>query len=564
MKKIVYAACLLLLVLLNTAGEIHAREVKIAIFPFSVNSGEDLSFVQNGIAALLPSRITVPGSIAVIDRHTITKSLKKKITDYAPAEIQALALGLGADFFLTGSITKIGKNISIDGLLTDIVDDNRQTPVYLQSMGMDDIIPGLTDFAGTIKKEIQVGQVPADRPTAGTAAVAEPEPYTDDTATAYTEPEPDTISETPLEETERPRTNRYKRRKKTPPPPAFKGYKPLFAATPYMTTAVKDRPLQCLAVGDIDGDGQLELLASSLESVLIYKITGTSMSLSDTIKTDMDENIVSIDAADINGNGKDEIYVSSYEGHHANSFVIEHTGKEFKPIAENQKWFFRLYINDEEAKLIGQQTDLANPFSGQTFRFDWRKDELVSREEIILPGSMPIYGFTEGDIDEDGRKEYLSFYKGLFSSQYRLQMFSYTGRTEWRDPQNLGGSPKYFSRIMVGEDIEQQEYIPMRVICEDINYDGVLEVIVSRNAKKGKSIFDKLVDYNRGEVLCLHWDGADLVQNWTTGWLNDFVTDYILADIDGDEKAELVALSVADEDFFGKAINTISIYKQAR
>ena len=83
----------------------------------------------------------------------------------------------------------------------------------------------------------------------------------------------------------------------------------------------------------------------------------------------------------------------------------------------------------------------------------------------------------------------------------------------------------------------------------------------ARNSKSKKGLLSKMVHYNQGEVMCLQWDGSDLYTNWTTGIVKGYVTDYIMADFDNDDKKELIMLSVSDVGFWGKGKNTIRIYK---
>jgi hypothetical protein len=51
--------------------------------------------------------------------------------------------------------------------------------------------------------------------------------------------------------------------------------------------------------------------------------------------------------------------------------------------------------------------------------------------------------------------------------------------------------------------------------------------------------------------------------NWSSGFVGDYVTDYVLEDFDNDGEKELYILSVSDEGFLGKAKNKITAFKQA-
>ena len=142
---------------LLSCNSVLAREVKVAVFQFDVHSKEDLDYIASGISALVPARITVPGKISVIDNYLIKKELIKKPEKYPLAEKLSLAKKLGADFFLTGTITKIENSISIDSLLVDVLDSEQAFPVSIQSTGLNNIIPEINNFAKKVKKIIIEG-----------------------------------------------------------------------------------------------------------------------------------------------------------------------------------------------------------------------------------------------------------------------------------------------------------------------------------------------------------------------------------------------------------------------
>jgi len=68
-------------------------------------------------------------------------------------------------------------------------------------------------------------------------------------------------------------------------------------------------------------------------------------------------------------------------------------------------------------------------------------------------------------------------------------------------------------------------------------------------------------DFHEGTLLCLKWDGLDMVPNWTSPILNTYIIDYTLADMDNDGSLELYILSVAFEGLFGRATNTLTGFR---
>jgi hypothetical protein len=292
--------------------------------------------------------------------------------------------------------------------------------------------------------------------------------------------------------------------------------------------------------------------------ILVFQINGSALIPAGEIKTKVTTSIIRIDTANLNNNETDEIYISSYDGLAPNSLVIEYQKGKYETLFESKIWFFRVMDNNV---LLGQKAVTYNIFLGPLHVLEWKKDEIISREEILLPNGVSLYGYTEGDIDEDIDDEYIAFHRGFFNTRHQLVILSYTGRIEWQDTEKLGGTPNTLTELPFGDDTERLLPIPLRVLCEDYNSNDRLDLITARNSKSKKGLLAKMTQYNQGEVVCLQWNGSDLETNWTTGILKGYVTDYIMADFDNDDKKELIMLSVSDEGFWGKAKNTIRVYK---
>lgn len=537
-----------ILMILLLPARLPARELTLVIFDFDIHAGEDLAYVRSALPALLRSRVAVPGRIS----PTVPPPGARQPDNAPPGGLLQLARKLEADYFLSGSITKIGDTVSIDARLVDVTTPGTPVPLYLQGAGMDSIIPGLDGFAGEIRAAMLQGPPLPDHPEK-TGIVPAPA-----RAPAESRSAPPAIRETALPDTPAARPAPQPAPASVPVPAGAA----LFAPEPFLTYDISAAPLHRITTGDVTGDGSPEVLVAGNDEIKLYRIGDSALVPIGEIRAEADENILSVDAIDLNDNGRTEIYVTSYDGHHANSFIVEHEGSTFKRHANTHRWFFRCVPDMHGATtLLGQTTDLESPFSGPVFRFAWATDAPISREEVVLPGGFGLYGYCPVDIDRDGQKDYVAFQKGFFSARYRLHIVSCTGRIKWRDPQDLGGSPNTFIRLMYGDDLEQKEYRPMRVICEDLDGDGRPECIVARNSKKPGGLFSRLVDFNQGEVLCLQWNGSDLVRNWSTGQMETYVADYCLCDIDRDGSRELLVLTMVRENLLGTAVNRVNCYR---
>lgn len=562
---LLFAAC----ALLATARDVSAREAKVLICLFEVNSNEDVSHIQSGIAALLPARVAVPKKIMVIDTDA-QRSLQPQPGKPAPlSERLAQAKKLGADYLVTGSITKLGSTISIDTRIADVQRGGDPVPVFIQCNGLDNLISEISKLGQAIRQTIEENPAfdsyeppalssPAPSRTAPvpTAMAAEKAARAKNIAGSKDQPEE---LDTPAQRSPAAKTSdpRYF----SDPAPMGTRNRPdaLFASVPVMAEYIRSVPLSCLAAGDVNGDGIKELITAGGDEIHILRYDGRALVPIEQIKARAGEHILHLDVANLTGASIDEIYVTSYDGRSANSFVLEFKNNDYARIQEGLPWFFRaITLPENKLCLIGQDARLNNPFGGDIYRLAWDNATLAPGQEYKVPGGVNIYGFTETELGGD--MKYLAFTSSLFAPEYSLKAINAAGKNIWRDSQSLGGTPNSFQKFLFANQTEVREPVPLRIICQAGSRPFV---IVARNVKKGQKILKQLANYNQGELLCLVWNGSDFDVNWHGGYFRNHIADYILEDIDGDGSQELCILSSTGGGIADRAVNKITVYRQA-
>ena len=566
---LILAAC----AMLAPAQKAWAREAKVFIYPFEANSNEDVSHIQSGIAALLPARVAVPKKIIVIDADAQWSSLPQQGKNLSMSDKLAQAKKLGADYLVTGFITKLGSSISIDIKIADVTRSREPAPVFIQCAGLDSLIPEISKLGQTIKQTIE--ENPA---FASYEPPAPPSPSPSRTAPVpaamAAEKTDRTKNRAPaagqLEDTEPPANRRPagkapEERYVGDPAPLGARNRPgsLFASAPVMAEYIRSVPLSCLAAGDVNGDGIKELLVAGGDEIHILRFNGKTLAPLEVIKAGAGARIVHIDTANLNGKAPDEIYVTSFDGRAANSYVLEFKNNEYVSIQNGQPWFFRaVALPEDKTLLLGQDAHLNNPFGGDIYSLAWDNGTLRRGEKNKLPGGVNVYGFTGADM-LGGEMKYLAFTDSLFLPEYSLKILNAGGKKIWQDTQALGGTPNFFKKYMFANQSEVKEAVPLRIICPLVQPEGKPSIIVGRNMKKGQKILKELMNYNQGELLCLVWTGADFEVNWRSGYLRNFVADYILEDMDNDGSKELCILSSTGGEIADRAVNKITIYRQA-
>ena len=105
--------------------------------------------------------------------------------------------------------------------------------------------------------------------------------------------------------------------------------------------------LRAMDVGDVDGDGQDEIVLAGKHEVRVYKRDGSRLVLFWQVPVLVRYTVHSLTLADLNKNGIREIYVSAADDERPNSFAVEWDGKGFNYVFQDERWYVRVVNNDE-------------------------------------------------------------------------------------------------------------------------------------------------------------------------------------------------------------------------
>jgi len=536
LKKLVNSTCkifissiIFITVIFGSVNLFAADPDRVAIIPFKMNAQNDLTFLKDGIYDMLASRLSKADKVQVIGREETEKALEAVTGPINEETARQTGENLNADFVFFGSLTIFGNSVSIDAKMVDVSGKKPTLAFFNQSQGMDEVIPKINFFAQDINEKVfgrvtVSKQLPVQPQTEQPDIHAHPEKLLQKDGVVSDNKDINKMEGSPFISTSDPGKS-----------PNFnwksRNFKHLFNG---------------LALGDVDGDGKIETVIITPKEVNLYRFENNRFSHLQKIAENKQKNSIGVDIADINGNGYPEIFVTSLNPLKTGirSFVLEYNGQKYEKIIKSCPWYFRVVELPGQGRiLLGQKNSSANPFSGKIYKMLWENSEYVPGEVIKASRRSNLMGLTLADIMNSGENVVVAY-----NESDKIQIIDQTGNELWKGSDTFGGSTLYFAMPIDGPgDIENRKYLPMRILCRDVNSDGKPEVIAVNNHGTASRSLGQFRTFTKSHIESLAWDGLGLTPFWKTRTISGHVRDFIIGDFNNDGADELVAAVILKE-----------------
>jgi len=150
----VFVTLMLLTVVAVQAAENVTQDVKVAVLPFTVNAGDDLSYLKDSLPELLSDRLKEAG-FEVVDVEEIGRLIDEKgITSITTRSARELALVSGAGFSVHGSLNQIGDDLTLDARLVDAYGKTPGKKISVTKEGLINLLPAVDDLVARMKMDL--------------------------------------------------------------------------------------------------------------------------------------------------------------------------------------------------------------------------------------------------------------------------------------------------------------------------------------------------------------------------------------------------------------------------
>ncbi len=306
--------------------------------------------------------------------------------------------------------------------------------------------------------------------------------------------------------------------------------KSMNAARDILSSKPIDKPYKSMAVGHVKKDDQIYLTLATSRDVDFYTFDGKEFKPAGTLGAKL-RYIQNVETADLNGNGIDEIFITTVVGDSAiKSFAYEFDGSKYVKIADNIPYILRtVYVNGQK-KIVSQMMGGDGTYLGNISELIYNNGNYERGQSLNTAGKATIYGFGYGDLDKDGTNEALDI-----NSDYKVDVYK-KGARLYTSIEQFGQTPYYFlmkSEINTefrttdeGEDPflteSKRRYIKGRVF---VNSDGNIYLV--KNDEKYKMLAKTKI-YGSSNFAVFSWDGRRLRQQWESDVMQPTIVDYFM------------------------------------
>lgn len=317
-----------------------------------------------------------------------------------------------------------------------------------------------------------------------------------------------------------------------------------------------------MAGGNITGGGKTEFAVSDGRRIVVYRLEQGGLKELWSEAESSSNGHLSLDCADLNGNGRDEIYVTNFIDGRMSSYVIEYDGKNFVETARDMPVAFRvLDVPGSGKRLITGTVGSSSPWSGLIREYAWKDGRLVDVGRFPLPSRIKDpYGFLLADLvpdkkpgtkpgvkpeRKDGAKDPLSGLEVVWVDDTdHIQVMNQKGKTLWKSSERYGGYDNFFEvdpKSFTVQNVDNRGKVKGRLFLKE-GPEGEKQIILTKN-KALTNVVRRWKGYSGAEIYSFTWNGQGLDERWSIKNIEGYLADIFMGDASNQGRSEIAIIT---------------------
>ena len=487
-----------------------ANKRQVVFLPFSIEIPGSYTYLRNGLTSVLATRLATRANIIALPQNATTDQMAAALKSGNYASFNQLLQQTGADYLFLGSLAAKGDQFEVTGHVFSKVAG--QTPKkFTQSMrSVDDAMTAIDtmawDISGSVfgKPKPEEVAATASQPSGSSAfQTAHPErTYRENLMSGST---------TGLEA----------------------GGKFEIVTTQRSKSIALD--LMDIDAGDLNGDGAGEIVLLTPSELLVYRLSDNQYQKIATVSIPGHLRYHCLSLADLNKNGRLEMYVSGSNGDIPTSLALEWDGRQFAKLFDHVGSYLKAFVPAKgTALLLGQASQTAGA-AGQEGIYQMNLDGgkgVIAGKQMALPRGLKLFNMAMGDINGDNRQEVVAI-----NNRNHLQVYDDAGALLWSSGDQFGASSNYYGSIAAQSDeMKDSTFISTRIILDDLDRDGAKDIIIGKNRLQTVPLMPNLRYFEGSSIAALKWTQGALAPMWETKKIANYTVNYQVVHPDQDSK----------------------------
>lgn len=496
-------------------------KAQVIFLPFSVQITGPYEYLQNGLPSVLASRLATRADITAVSRTGPEDQMAQALTAGEYTIFNTLLRQSGANYLILGALTPTGATFELTSYVFTAAPGEPPKKFTVPLAAVDEAMTAIDNLAW----EISGAMFERPRPETFTAG-----PVSDESLPAFQSAHPERA---------------YRQEMLTRVP----GLETDGRFTLVSSLQSRKMPLQLMDInaGDLNGDGSDEILLLTTTGLLLYHEIEGQFQQVDQIDLPGYLRYHSVTSADLNGNGIHEIYIAGSNGDIPATTILEWSGQNWRSLWTNLPWYLRV-MDDGTASplLLGQKAPATWPIHAvHEMQLDPRQG-VRPLKELPLPQGVNLYDFALADITGNNSRETITI-----GADNRMRIYNAAGTLLWTSTDIHGASNNFFgtlsSTAKIGRESDPETiFIKTRIVTQDIDGDGINEVLVGRNRLETIPFMPNLRYFDGSSMAAHKWENGQMVPLWETRKTPGYIVNYQLSPSQEDARHFQLILAEGD------------------